>query len=340
MINLFDTLIFVVGSCLVLIGTGVTLRLRSVRRQDVWDMLEQRWTGPLLAVLSSDAQPVSIQALVEPRHRMHFLNFLAQYVRRFSGDEREVLRRLAVPYLPQLAERTRSGNPERRAFAIQTLSILGLAAYSDVIIAALDDPSLLVGMVAMQELGRSENAQYAGAILQRLHRFDNWSARYLGSLLAGMGTHAAPELRRKLANTDEPPRVRALVATALHLLKDAGSADLAASIAIVETDRDLVLAVLSILGDLGHDQHLAVIRKLTHSADFVIRAQAIEALGKLGEDQDAQRIYDAMEDINPWVALRASAALRRAGAVDLLRKFADSNSPRADVAREVLTPGA
>lgn len=340
MTSLTDALLLVLTSCLILIAIGIALRLISVRRQRLWEMLEQRWTSPLLTVLSGDAPAESMHALVEPAYRMHFVNFLARYVRRFSGDERLVLQRLAQPYLGQLAERTGTGSPERRAFAIQTLSTLGLDDYSDVIVAALDHPSLLVAMVAMQELARSEHPEYAAAILKRLHRFDQWSGRYLGSLLAGMGMRVSPVLRLKLANPEEAPRVRAVVATALHTLKDAASADLAASIALVESDRDLLIAVLNILGDLGHAQHLEVIRGLTHTADFVIRAQAIEALGKLGESQDTERIYQALEDENPWVALRASAALRRAGANDLLRKFATSGSPRADVAREALAPGA
>ena len=337
---LLRPLFFVLLCCLLMITWGIALRLRSMRRAQRWTYLEALWTPALLAVLSGDSSAESVHALVLPGNRLRFVNFLTRYVRRFAGQERAILYRLAAPYLAQVAARAKHGSDEARAFALQTLSTLGLSGYADVVIAALDDPSELVAMVAAQELARSENPQYAAAILARLRRFDHWSSRYLASLLAGMGARAAPALRAKLVDQSEKPRVRAVAAIALHLLKDASSAPLAAELATHERDRDLLIAALALIGDLGRPEHLDIVRKLSWSTDFVIRAQAIETLGRVGEQHDIDRLRLALDDENPWVALRAAAALRRVGALDVLRQFAELGGQRALVAREVIMVGA
>lgn len=333
-------LLIVMIGCIAMIGWGIALRLRTMRRTQHWANLDALWTPRLLAVLSGDAPPEAMHDLVLPANRFHFITFLTRYVRRFAGEERLVLYHLAAPYLAEVARRAKRGSAERRAFALQTLSMLGLSGYSDVVLDALDDESELVAMVAAQELARSGNAAYAAPILARLRRFDHWSGRYLAALLTGMGRDAMPALRAKLADTQERPRVRAIAATALHLLRDASAVQLAAELAEHERDRDFMGAALALIADLGGPEHLAVVRRLSWANDFVIRAQAVETLGRIGEAEDIDRVRLALQDESPWVALRAATALRRMGALDVLRELAALETPRSAVAREALQASA
>jgi hypothetical protein len=73
--------------------------------------------------------------------------------------------------------------------------MLGLPRYASTVVAALDDPSPLVAMVAARSLAQEESTEYAHAVLKRLHRFGGWNRRFLASMLASMGPRVADTLR-------------------------------------------------------------------------------------------------------------------------------------------------
>ena len=156
-------------------------------------------------------------------------------------------------------------------------------------------------------------------------------------MLAAVGPGVTPALRETFSDLDKPPRVRAVAAEALQELSDFAAADFAALVLETETDRDLIAASLRLLGRVGRPEHLASIRALCTSSDFVIRAHAVSALGRIGEEEDIQPLRQAFEDPSQWVAIHTAWGLKEAGCVKVLREIAESEHPRADLAREILT---
>lgn len=340
-------------SALALVGTAVlllvvlacafavyalALRARTNARERRWRRLVARWQEPVLNALLDPDRAGEVHARVAPADRLRFVRFVLEYSRRVRGEERETLRSLALPYLGPLEERSTSQSVEVRTRAIQTLGSLGIPEFAKVVLGALEDPSPVVAMVAARSLCRKEHPEYAPAVLRRLDRFDLWSREFLAAMLVGVGPDAAPALRVALADREQPPRVRAVAADALRLLRDleAGDAAVAALDPEGEDDPELTASLLRLLATVGIPDHLPVIRARCTSTDPTVRAAACGALGTLAEDEDQQRLLGALSDPSPWVAMRAAQGLIAAGATPLLRDLADSDHPRATLAQQVL----
>ncbi|MBI2191095.1 MAG: HEAT repeat domain-containing protein [Planctomycetes bacterium] len=314
----------------------VVLRIRNDLKRKRWAKREARWQPILLDVLAGEREPDALWACVGAGDHLYFIDYLMRYARRLRGEERMVLSRLAGPYLKDVAKRLRRGDVEQRARAAETLGTLDLQTYAAEVVGALKDPSPLVAMVAARALARREHPQFVVAVLDQLHRFDNWSTSFLASMLAAVGPDASPHLRGMLPDRGVPVRVRVVAAETLARLHDVGAADGAARLLAEEGDRDLLAAALRLLGQVGRPVHVPPVRVLCASPDFVVRSCAVEILGQLGTPEDASLLGAAMDDPSLWVARHAARALQKIGGDGALEALAASNHPRAALAREVL----
>lgn len=314
----------------------VVLRIRSQRRAIKWNRLEQKWNDAILETLEGERAVTAFWALVAPDEEIFCVSYLLRYARWIKGLERDRLIELAQPYLHHIVPRARARDAQRRARAIQTLGELGLPTHADVVVHALDDSSPLVAMVAARALARKEHPQHLGPVLTHLHRFTTWSPNFLASMLAGMGPAAAPALRAELANQQHPPNVRAVLATALSYLYDYDAANVGAQVLDREQDREVIAATLRLMGRVGREEHLPLIRRFAQSTDFVVRAVAASTLGAMGREEDLSHLRQACQDDSRWVALHAARALRDAGDVESLQRLAASGQERATLALQVL----
>lgn len=335
-------LVLMIAVGILFLGTVVlsvyAVVMRSVHRAQERQkrQLTERWREPVLSAVADPSTVPSVQALVEEDDAIHFLSFIIQYARRVRGEERRVLRRLARPFLPKMVERMGSHRTEMRAWAVQTLGTLGLPEHADVVVAALDDPSPLVAMVAARALAREETPEYAGAVLARLDRFNDWNRFFLASMLAAMGPEVSASLRDGLADPSGTPATRAVMAEALRLEGDFLAGDAAAAVVRTTTHRDLLVSALRLLAAVGRPEHAVVVRPLCEAEDAVVRAQALHALGSLGNDEDVAALVEAMDDPDPWPALYAARSARDAGGREALRRLVGEGGPTASLARQVL----
>lgn len=316
--------------------SAVLLRLANIRKAARWARLETAWESLLLDVLAGAKTPEALLERVAGGDQLFFVDFLLRYARRLQGEERKILSSLARPFLPRVATHLKRGDPEHRACAILTLSALGLPDYSKEVLSALDDPSPLVAMVAARAMARREHPQYAGAVIEHVPRFENWSTHYLASMLAGVGPPVAAPLRLILLDASRPLVGRVVAAEALRKLHDLEAAETAVKVLETETDHDMVAATLRLLCMVGRPEHVGAIRAKCESTDSVIRIHAIDALGHLGTAEDVTRLKQALDDPSPWVAAHAAWGLNKLGSARLLQDIAASDHPRANLARQVL----
>jgi HEAT repeat protein len=323
------------ATALLFAATTVLLRWRNARVAARWSRLEAAWTPLLVEALAGDRSREEVAAAVAPADALRFADFLVRFARRLRGAELEVVRQLAEPLLPLVARRLSAGSAERRARAVQTLSLLGPGPFGPSLIRALEDPSPLVALVAARALASRRQPAHTAAILAHLHRFERWSPHYLASMLAGMGPHAAPPLRIMLADAAQPALTRAVAAEALRMLKDLAAADVAAAVLPATADREVLAACLRLVAALGRAEHLDRIRPLLASGDDVVRAAATAVLAQLGGAGDTSALRHGVGDPSPWVAMEAARGLRRIGALAVLDEVAASGLPGAAVARQV-----
>jgi HEAT repeat protein len=315
----------------------VLLRIKNQRKAAKWNALERKWDETILSVLEGEEALTAFWSLVAVDEELFCVNYILRYARWLTGIERQRAVSLAQPYLHRVAPRAGARDAERRARAIQTLGALGLATHSDIVVRALDDESPLVAMVAARALARKEHPGFLRPVLLHLHRFTTWSPNFLASLLAAVGPDAAPALREVLDDPQRPANVRAVVATALGYLYDYDAANVAATVLEADDDKELTTACLRLMGRVGREEHLPLVRAFIDSGEFAVRAAAASALGSLGREEDLTRLKTACEDESRWVALHAARALRDAGDVESLQQLAASSHARATLAVQVLS---
>lgn len=316
---------------------AIALRIGHQVRDRRSRRLDALWQEPVLAAIMDPDQIPAARAAVEDRYRRHFVRFVLDYTRRLRGAELRTLRRLVEPYLYLIAERVNHRRSEVRTRAVQTLGTLGLPKYSKEVIAGLEDPSPLVAMIAARYLARQDFPQYAPAVIANLHRFEGWNRSFLASMLARIGPEASPELLAGLADEEAPTWLRAVRAEALLMQLDPLGGDVAARILETADDRELVAAALKLLAAVGRPEHLPIIRERCSSQDLVIRAQALHALGMLGDETDLDLLMHGMDDPSPWAAMHAARGVREAGGEGMLREIAESDHPHANLAGQVLS---
>ena len=163
--------------------------------------------------------------------------------------------------------------------------------------------------------------------MARLPRFQEWSPKFLTSMLASMGPGGAPVLRAGLGDRKLPPVVRAVCADALGQLRDTAAAETAASVADAEVDADVLAACLRLLRRVGGTEQLPTIRRLTDAPDDGVRAQAIGALSRVGVPEDTACLRAALADRSPWVVMQAERGLRRRGELEPALASAGAGGP-------------
>jgi hypothetical protein len=342
--GLLGALLTIVSALFVLTLTfsayAIALRLRHGARDRRRARYAEKWKDRLLLALADEEEATALQRSVLEQERLPFVGFAVQYARRLRGDGRATLGHLVRPFLGLIADRADSPSVEIRARAIQTLGMLGLPEHAPRVIAALDDTSTLVAMVAARALARQESPEYAQAVLARLHRFNGWDQRFLASMLASMGPGVAQALRDGLADVRAEPRSRAVLADALQIQGDLAAGDVAAQTLKTTDDRELLAASLRLLRDVGRPEHADAVRALARSADPVIRAHALSALGAVGGESDVPQLVESMRDSSPWAALNAAKGVLAAGGVDVLTEMATSTDRVGVLARQVLSGGS
>jgi HEAT repeat protein len=333
LVNLIGVLLVVT---LLLALVAIRLRIRNERRGVRLDRLEAEWTPLLTGVAYQGLDPEDLRNRVRRSDEEDFVGFVYRFASRVRGAEFERLRSLALPFLPSLVERMDRGSAEWRARRLQLVSALGIPEYTEAVVAALDDESPLVGMIAARRLFRPGNEAHFDAVLARLDRFREWSPRFLAGMLAGGGPAVGPVLLELLADRTRSEADRAVAAEALTLLHELDAAAVAAQELEAAETRSLRMSLLRLLDVVGSRRQGDTVRRLLESDDMVVRQGAVDTLGSLGDPTDAPRLVALLDDPSPWVRMRAAGALDALGARGHLLAAADSGSPGAVAAAEVL----
>ncbi len=321
-------------AALVTSGYAIALRIAWDRRNRTRSRLGELWTEPLLAALADPDSPADFRPLVAADDELSFVQFVLEYCGRVRGDELRVLRRLAEPYLDEIARRARHRRPEVRLRSVQTLGALGLPRHRDTVVAALEDPSSTVAIVAARSLARAEFSDDVGRVLAILPRFEGWAYRFLGAMLADFGPEASPRLRDGLAAA-APDWLRTVYASALQLQTDPQAADVAARMLDVSGSVDLTSSLLRLLHDVGRPEHLPAVLPLVEAPDAAVRAQAVRTLGVLGDEEVVPMLVRALHDGSTWVSSHAARGLLLIGGPALLRRISAEHPRRAALLGQV-----
>ena len=324
---------------------ALVLHLRSVRVDRRRRALAEAWRPRLLDAATGDfaAAPdrdgvLPEEARVAEEDQVLFLELVTSYARALEGPERRNVERLGRPHLGALDPLLEDDDAYRRAYALDILGELGYDGARERLVQALRDDSALVAMVAARALARRGEPGHVPLILERLDAFASWSANYLASLMVSFGPQAAPHLRRLATDLSTEPRFRAIALQALRELHDLDAVDASVALLPNEADTEVQAETIRLAGALGEPEHLDRIRPFADSGQAHVRAAALRAIANLsdGRTSDVELVSTGLDDPSPWVALQAAHGLVQLGRRSELTELAESSSPRAPLAAEVL----
>jgi HEAT repeat protein len=315
----------------------IFLRIKNSFHEKTWAHLHKLWNVAVLEVLSGDLSADEFRRLIPQKHQLNFVRFLASYAYRLRGSDLKILSELAKPYLPHVIDQFKHRNSGVRAWAVNTINLLGMPQYENVIEKALDDKSPKVAMFAASALLKTQKLVYVEQILKSFHRFQHWNLNSLISLLSKIGSDAIPISRIVYLDRNENLRTRIVAAEVLKKLKDYAIADDVVEILDKETDRELLAASLRLISQVGQQKHRPIVLKLGKSPDDVIRINAVKALRQLCIDEDKTVFQQAIDDPSPWVAIQAAWGLKELGDLSFLNEMVANKHRRARLALQVMS---
>jgi hypothetical protein len=283
------------------------MRLSAQRRERERAALAARWQPLLARAALGEALPDPLPA-VRPRDRADLMLLWLRLQDGLRGSAHDGLNRLAQRLgLPEDAERWArpgAGSMAQRVLGLVALGHLGRAQDGPLLREALVDPLPLVSLGAARALLQIDAQQAAPVVLDEfLHRSD-WPAARLGTLLREAGAQAVAEpLASRLLGGDAAQQQRLL-----PLLRFAETPhDGSVLTRLVELSNDP--QVLSIaLRQLHGPQALPRARELAGHPDALVRSAAAQALGRIGDAGDRERLLALMSDRDWWVRYRAAQA--------------------------------
>lgn len=295
-----------------------------------------KWSAKLFDCVSGAAAPGDFGAIVSKSEVSGLMDFLIEYAARLRGEELKVLCAIAAPYLGGIARSYGRGDRYQRAWTTRVLGTFGWPASRPYLIKSIMHPSPHVAMTAFRCLIAQGDQKSFEILVWSLKRFEKWNRNLLALLIASVGKNSPAPIRRGFADAAQPDFVRVILCTALREMSDVPAADIAAKILEAPAGVDLTIACVRLIRGLGTWKHVDVVRKQAASTVDSIRAQAIRALGRLGNQSDLPVLKDGLNDPSSWVALHSANAIRDLGMEPLLQDLARSSHPRAVLAQQVL----
>lgn len=310
----------------------VMLRMRNARKSARLGAIERRWEPAVVGfMLEGDTEPISPPSSEAP----HVLKIISRFARRVRGVEHDRLASLASPLLPIAVAQLKDRQEGERADAVETLSMFAFDDHVGQILASLDDRSDHASIVSARALCGPGRSEFVPLVLKRLGRYRDVSGSLLTSIFVTVGPKALPELRRFAWDRSTNSRERVIVADALRELRDVESAALAEDL-VRCGDAEVVAAGLRLLRSVGSNEDAEAVRSTVDREPFFVRAEAMRALGAVGDESDQYRLLRGLHDSSPWVVIRSAHAMATLGWDDLLADEAIGSGPSAHAAREAL----
>ncbi len=321
-----------------LAAATVHFRFANIRKEQAWRNLETKWRPLANRVISGEIPASALHQAVEPAERYFFVEFLARYATRFERHEKAILESLAEPYLPGIAARLDSEDPDIRSRAIITLGLLGPRKHVMALVEGLSAEEPITVLAAARALCALEDENAVRHVFLHIHKAELWSVSFLSRVIASAGRAAERPCREIMVDPDRSVWIRILAVESLRKLNDFEAADLARDLILSQSDAPpgVLCACLRLLKNIGTERHLDAIRHVWGSDNDAVRTNAIAALGGAGTRDDLPRLRLMVSDANQWVVWSAIRGIMNLGDRDFLRDLVKAGHKAGPAAQAVL----
>ena len=224
--------------------------------------------------------------------------------------------------IQRAALRLLRGNLRERLLAIVTLGQLREHAAWDQLLTIAQREGVLLSIAAARALVMIDPTKAVPELIPLLMKRADWPASRVANMLQIAGADvisdqiASAALKSALeesdpnANGDGKPATKdpARLVGYLELAYNVAALPAARAIAEFSHDPEVLAACLRLLTSA---EDLPLVRECLSHEDARVRVQAATALGRLGEDDDEERLIPLLSDREWWVRYRAAQALSR-----------------------------
>ena len=236
-----------------------------------------------------------------------------------------------------------SKNIRQRLMAIVALGRMQCTTVRDQLAGLVTDPNPMISLLAARSLLQMDAAYAIALILAEVTRREDWPLAKVAAMLGAVPLEvlATPMLNAlRAAPPQTTPRLLSLLDN--KQLPDAWP--MLAPLLDGERPPEVIAAALKACND---PRALEAVRLLATHEQWIVRAHAASALGRLGAEEDCPQLAAMLGDREWWVRYRAAMALAqlpfmpRQDLLDLCALLIDRYS--ADILRQVLAetaPGA
>lgn len=281
-----------------------TLRVRLLYRLRRERQLIARWR-PLLARVYAEV-PATLPALAR-RDRVLFLHLWNHYHESLRGEVKRNLNEFAQRVG---AAKTARRLLKRRAMRVRLLAATSLGYLKDdsewpTLLALTRDHNPVLALAAARALVSINTQAVVSEIVLLIAERDDWSLAQAGKLLSEAGRQAiAGPLLAALDSVPEAAQRRLL--QLVQILGVEGAAPVVRRILRQSKDSELIAAGLRTLRSPADN---ALARNFLRHPQAFVRIAAVQALGRLGTEQDVPVITELLADRDWWVRYRAAEAL-------------------------------
>lgn len=297
-------------SLVVAIGLAlqVTLmRLQGQRRQRERDALVALWQPLLARAALGEALPDPLPPLRPADHSELILVWLhlQDGLRGSAHDSLNGLaERLGLRASAERWARPGAASVAQRVLGLALLGHLGRAADAPLLREAVSDPLPMVSLGAARALLQIDPAGESPRVLDEFLRRPDWPAARVGTLLREAGAQAvAGPLAQRLLDGDTTSQQRLL--PLLRFAETPHGAGVLTQI-VQRSDDPQVLSIA--LRQLHGPHAIDRVRELAGHPDALVRSAAAQALGRIGNAADRERLRALMSDADWWVRYRAAQA--------------------------------
>lgn len=265
-----------------------------------------------------------------------FGEFIGEYLENLDGTEHERLVELlrAIPFAPILMRAARSQSHWQRAYAIQFLGRIRYAPARPILLASLGDRSPVVSLSAFEALQLLGGQTGLPAIIRNIAIRNDLSVPKVSEIIAGFGPDAYPALISLLGDDELPETGKRLLVDILADERVTESIPAILDLLSRSYAEELVIGCIKALGALEAVGTQPVLAGFLSAPNWVVRGQAVKALGKIGTAEDIPLLANTLHrDDNLWVRTYCVQALLVLGPAgrEAIETFARGAVPHPEI---------
>lgn len=319
-IFLFASIVILFGALFVLLLYAALIRLYYTMGNAYADRRKKEWEPVVLYYMEYLKGPVSLSIVDELSIRdkdwFIFGEFIGMYLDNLIGEERKDLIQLLriVKFQNYLLKAIHKGNQWERAYAIQYLGLMEYAPARPAIERYLSDPSPILSLTAFEALSHFTPDKKINAIFKYIFNRPDISIPRVSEIVALWGGTAYPVLVSLLCDTTVSSGAKRLIIDILASKRVAESIPAILRCSEKETDDEIIIGCLKAISLFETPDGFPIAMREISSKNWVIRVQAVRALGYVGTTDSIPLIESIFyHDSDFRVRMSAAESLMRFG---------------------------